>query len=110
MTATEQEGRAQRVDTLLRPTEEAFDAKRRWRKAAEEIADEALGFDTKRAWRKALASRGAKSYDGLVVATVEYEDGGLADDGTHIWKPHGLNDRLLHACCSIRVTQKGISI
>jgi len=87
MTATEQEGRAQRVDTLLRPTEEAFDAKRRWRKAAEEIADEALGFDTKRAWRKALASRGAKSYDGLVVATVEYEDGGLADDGTHIWKP-----------------------
>ena len=51
MTATEQAGRAQRVDTLLRPTEEAFDAKRRWRKAAEEIADEALGFDTKRAWR-----------------------------------------------------------
>ena len=66
--------------------EEAFDAKRLWRKAAEEVVDEALGFDPKRAWRKALASRGAKSYDGLVVATVTYEDGGLSDDGTQIWK------------------------
>ena len=66
--------------------EEAFDAKRLWRKAAEEVVDEALGFDAKRAWRKALASRGAKSYDGLVVATVTYEDGGLSDDGTQIWK------------------------
>lgn len=44
-------------------------------------------FDAKRAWRKALASRGAKNYDGLVEATVVYEDGGLADDGTRIWKP-----------------------
>ena len=68
-------------------SEEAFDAKRLWRKAAEEVVDEALGFDAKRAWRKALASRGTKSYDGLVVATVAYEDGGLADDGTRIWKP-----------------------
>ena len=44
-------------------------------------------FDAKRAWRKALAARGAKNYDGLVEATVVYEDGGLADDGTRIWKP-----------------------
>ena len=57
-----------------------------WRKAADEVA-ETLGFDAKRAWRKALASRGAKRYDGLIVATVMYEDSGLADDGTQIWKP-----------------------